>query len=54
MRVLIDECLPPGLRESLAALGYEAETVRLLPTFSQHVFSTLENLILGIRGFLRP
>jgi len=28
MRVLIDECLPAGLKESLAALGFEAETVR--------------------------
>ncbi|HEV3483569.1 MAG TPA: DUF5615 family PIN-like protein [Candidatus Acidoferrales bacterium] len=28
MRILIDECLPVGLRESLTALGYEAETVR--------------------------
>ncbi len=28
MRVLIDECLPAGLKESLAALGYEADTVR--------------------------
>ena len=28
MRVLIDECLPAGLRESLAALGHECETVR--------------------------
>ncbi len=28
MRVLIDECLPAGLKESLAALGHECETVR--------------------------
>lgn len=28
MRVLIDECLPAGLRESLAGLGFEAHTVR--------------------------
>jgi len=28
MRVLIDECLPAGLKDSLVALGYEAETVR--------------------------
>lgn len=28
MRVLIDECLPAGLMESLAALGHECETVR--------------------------
>lgn len=28
MRVLIDECLPAGLRGSLAALGVEAQTVR--------------------------
>lgn len=28
MRVLIDECLPAGLKESVAALGFEAETVR--------------------------
>lgn len=28
MRVLIDECLPAGLKESLAALGCEADTVR--------------------------
>ena len=28
MRILIDECLPAGLRESLGALGHEAETVR--------------------------
>lgn len=28
MRVLIDGCVPAGVRESLAALGYEAETVR--------------------------
>lgn len=28
MRVLIDECLPAGLKESFGALGYEAETAR--------------------------
>jgi predicted nuclease of predicted toxin-antitoxin system len=28
MRVLIDECLPAGLKDSLVALVYEAETVR--------------------------
>ena len=28
MRVLIDECLPAGLRESLTGLGFEAQTVR--------------------------
>jgi hypothetical protein len=28
MRVLIDECLPAGLRESVAAMGHECETVR--------------------------
>ena len=28
MRVLIDECLPAGLKESLAALGHECQTVR--------------------------
>lgn len=28
MRILIDECLPAGLKESLRALGFEAETVR--------------------------
>lgn len=28
MRVLIDECLPAGLLEALAALGFEAQTVR--------------------------
>ena len=28
MRVLIDECLPAGLKESLVALGHECETVR--------------------------
>ena len=28
MRILIDECLPAGLKESLAALGHECETVR--------------------------
>lgn len=28
MRVLIDECLPAGLKESLAALGHKCETVR--------------------------
>jgi hypothetical protein len=28
MKVLIDECLPAGLKEPLAALGYECETVR--------------------------
>lgn len=28
MKVLIDECLPAGLKESLSALGYEADTVR--------------------------
>ena len=28
MRVLIDECLPAGLREPLAALGHECQTVR--------------------------
>ena len=28
MRVLIDECLPAGLKEPLAALGHECETVR--------------------------
>jgi len=28
MRVLIDECLPAGLKESIAALGHECETVR--------------------------
>ena len=29
MRVLIDECLPAGLKESISALGHECETVRL-------------------------
>lgn len=28
MRVLLDECLPAGLKDSLAALGFEADTVR--------------------------
>jgi predicted nuclease of predicted toxin-antitoxin system len=28
MRVLLDECLPAGLKERFAALGYEADTVR--------------------------
>ena len=28
MKILIDECLPAALRETLAALGYECETVR--------------------------
>lgn len=28
MRVLIDECLPAGLKGSFTALGYEADTVR--------------------------
>jgi predicted nuclease of predicted toxin-antitoxin system len=28
MRVLIDECLPAGLKESFAALGHECQTVR--------------------------
>jgi len=28
MRVLIDECLPAGLKESLTAMGHECETVR--------------------------
>jgi len=28
MRVLIDECLPAGLRESVAGMGHECETVR--------------------------
>lgn len=28
MRVLIDECLPARLRESVAALGFDVETVR--------------------------
>jgi predicted nuclease of predicted toxin-antitoxin system len=28
MRILIDECLPAVLRETLAALGHECETVR--------------------------
>ena len=28
MKILIDECLPAGLKGSLAALGYECETVR--------------------------
>jgi predicted nuclease of predicted toxin-antitoxin system len=28
VRVLIDECLPAGLKESLAALGHECQTVR--------------------------
>lgn len=28
MRVLIDECLPARLKESLAALGFDVETVR--------------------------
>ena len=28
MRILIDECLPAALRETLAGLGYECETVR--------------------------
>jgi predicted nuclease of predicted toxin-antitoxin system len=28
MRVLIDECLPAGLKESLTTLGFEVETVR--------------------------
>jgi len=28
MRILIDECLPAGLKKSLAALGHECETVR--------------------------
>ena len=28
MRILIDECLPAGLKESIRALGYETETVR--------------------------
>ena len=28
MKVLIDECLPVGLKESIAALGHECETVR--------------------------
>jgi len=28
MKVLIDECLPAGLKDSLAAMGYVAETVR--------------------------
>ena len=28
MRVLIDECLPAGLKESVTTLGHECETVR--------------------------
>jgi len=28
MRILIDECLPAGLKEPLDALGHECETVR--------------------------
>lgn len=28
MRVLLDECLPAGLKDSLAALGFQADTVR--------------------------
>jgi predicted nuclease of predicted toxin-antitoxin system len=28
MKVLIDECLPAGLKEDLAALGHECQTVR--------------------------
>jgi predicted nuclease of predicted toxin-antitoxin system len=28
MRILIDECLPAGLRGTLAALGHECQTVR--------------------------
>jgi predicted nuclease of predicted toxin-antitoxin system len=28
MRVLLDECLPAGLKQSFAALGHEADTVR--------------------------
>jgi predicted nuclease of predicted toxin-antitoxin system len=28
MKILIDECLPAGLRGTLAALGHECETVR--------------------------
>jgi predicted nuclease of predicted toxin-antitoxin system len=28
MKVLIDECLPAGLKESLTAMGHECETVR--------------------------
>lgn len=28
MRILIDECLPAELKESLIALGHESETVR--------------------------
>lgn len=28
MRILIDECLPAALRETLAGLGFECETVR--------------------------
>ena len=28
MKILIDECLPAGLRRTLAALGHECQTVR--------------------------
>lgn len=28
MKILIDECLPAALKENLAALGYECQTVR--------------------------
>ena len=28
MRILIDDCLPAGLKEPLAVLGHECETVR--------------------------
>lgn len=28
MRVLIDECLPAGLKDSVASMGHECETVR--------------------------
>ena len=28
MKILIDECLPAALKETLAALGHECETVR--------------------------
>jgi predicted nuclease of predicted toxin-antitoxin system len=28
MRVLIDECLPAGLKDAIAGLGHECETVR--------------------------
>jgi predicted nuclease of predicted toxin-antitoxin system len=28
MRILIDECLPAGLKNNIAALGHECQTVR--------------------------